>query len=79
MADILSNNNKYSLKFTVTSGQESSLRTISGLNVYSGSGGGAASGPYADQAITRFLTNFVNFTDGGLGNVRWVTEQEVTF
>ena len=77
MATIDSNNNKYSLKFVSTSGQESTLRTIAGLNAYAGTGP-STTGPYAEATIGRFFANFVNFTDSNLSDVRWINERQVT-
>lgn len=68
---------RYSLKYVVSSpsNDETTLRTISGLNV--GSGSGAGNGPVADSGITVFLQAFTPFSYGQVTNASWITEREV--
>lgn len=77
MATIVSNNNKYSLKFSASdgTGSETTVRTISGLNIGPGSAGDT--GPLAGTALSFFIPRFVAFSQGTFSNWRWVTEQEV--
>lgn len=68
---------KYSLRYTVSSGNDSLSRTISGINV--GGNSDQSPGPPRDNSINALLTTFSSFSNGTIGNVRWITERAVTW
>lgn len=78
MAQIASGNDKYSLGYTATNSNESTSRLLSGLNSGTGSSSGNAPGPVANTAITNLINTLRSFTNGSMGNWRWIYERAVT-
>ena len=73
----LSTQTKFSLRYVskASLNDDSLARTISGLNI--GTGSWTTSGPNRDNAITSLINTLNSFSSVSVSNVRFISEQEV--